>query len=408
MVDTCITLFQNKIPTNETMSFIDTSNNFSQKTYYEVNQNVFKTYQAFFIPTRLNLLIANKILANIQNLKNQWWSKIETSEKIQKNQVLIRDYQNTLKAGDMTIMGLITDGGQGLATANNGKYIGIKEGTKESLRTKEAREQKLFKAESQLKLGLKSKQEAKEFLQSKTEQEIRQIFDEAKEQFGRDIFGQGFLYRIVSNDEIANVSDLMDDEKANGIDSQKCFVPYDKGDKDGNRWYLPTPYYIAWNRENVKKLQTDSRARWQGYNFYFKEGFCWIDVNSTYLKCRLKQSSVNDVLSMSMYANNFSEKYLVCIINSTFMSKYVDTFINNTSHFQINDARQIPIIIPTKEQLQAFENLFDKAFASQKEKFEKGIDNTQALLDIQKDLDTLVYNLYFTDEEIQIIENNIK
>ena len=43
------------------------------------------------------------------------------------------------------------------------------------------------------------------------------------------------------------------------------------------------------------------------------------------------------------------------------MSLYVDTFINNTSHFQINDARQIPIIIPSKAQLKVFKTLFDKA-----------------------------------------------
>ena len=30
--------------------------------------------------------------------------------------------------------------------------------------------------------------------------------------------------------------------------------------------------------------------------------------------------------------------YFVAIINSEFISLYVDNFINNTSHFQINDA----------------------------------------------------------------------
>ena len=60
---------------------------------------------------------------------------------------------------------------------------------------------------------------------------------------------------------------------------------------------------------------------------------------------------MNDVLSMALYtkAENISEKYLICLINSKLISLYVCNFINNTSHFQINDARQLPIVIPTQK-----------------------------------------------------------
>ena len=86
--------------------------------------------------------------------------------------------------------------------------------------------------------------------------------------------------------------------------------------------------------------------------FYFKEGFCWSDINTTYLKCRIKDKSINDVKSMSLYGltnNNCPEYYMISMINSTFLSEYVDNFINNTQTFQINDARHLPIIIPDKE-----------------------------------------------------------
>lgn len=33
------------------------------------------------------------------------------------------------------------------------------------------------------------------------------------------------------------------------------------------------------------------------------------------------------------------------------MSYYVDTYVNNTKTFQINDAQQLPIIIPDKQYL---------------------------------------------------------
>ena len=149
---------------------------------------------------------------------------------------------------------------------------------------------------------------------------------------------------------MTDVSLLTDDEKENGIDpAKKIYVPYDKGDKDGNRWYLETPFAIAWSKENVRFLKTDPKARFQGYKFYFREGLCWSDINTTFLKCRKKQSSINDVKSMSLFGMSdlVPEDYIIALINSALFSYYVDTFVNNTQTFQINDARQLPIIVPT-------------------------------------------------------------
>ena len=53
--------------------------------------------------------------------------------------------------------------------------------------------------------------------------------------------------------------------------------------------------------ENVHFLKTNSGIKGQGMpvvrnpQFYFKEGLCWSDINTTYLKCRQKEKSINDV-----------------------------------------------------------------------------------------------------------------
>ena len=131
-----------------------------------------------------------------------------------------------------------------------------------------------------------------EFLDQSTEEQIANTFDRIKEAFGRDVFGQGYIYKLIDDSEIANIDSLTEDEKANGIDPSKpYYVPYDKGDKDGNRWYLETPFAIAWSKENVQFLKTDPKARYQGYTFFFKEGLCWSDINTTFLKCRKKQKN---------------------------------------------------------------------------------------------------------------------
>jgi hypothetical protein len=84
-------------------------------------------------------------------------------------------------------------------------------------------------------------------------------------------------------------------------------------------------------------------------------------------------------------------------LNSYLIFFFKKTFINSTSGFQINDARQLPIIIPNAAQLQFFENIFNRAVAIQKDKFsgkmseliaEKELDN------IQKELDKFVEEMY--------------
>ena len=229
--------------------------------------------------------------------------------------------------------------------------------------------------------------------------EIREIFDSLKAKFGRDIFGQGYIYRIVSQNEIADINSLTQEEKQNGIIGDKTFIPYDKGDRDGNKWYYETPFYIDWSRENVRYLRKDKKARFQGYNFYFKEGFSWSDIHTIEIKSRLKSGGVYDVTSMSLFSvsNLFSDKFFITILNSSLISDYSFSFVNNTPHFQINDARQIPIIVPTSAQLKEFEKIFDKAKKIKIEEFSSKITKEEAkqkLDELQKIVDKAVYKLY--------------
>ena len=125
--------------------------------------------------------------------------------------------------------------------------------------------------------------------------------------------------------------------------------------------------------------------------FYFREGFCWSDINTTFLKCRKKIKSINDVKSMSLYGmcKCVPESYIICIINSSFMSYYVNDFVNNTQTFQINDARQLPIIVPSAAQIRIFEKIFEKAIGIKV----LGYKNNGLDL-IQQELDAQVYGLY--------------
>ena len=129
--------------------------------------------------------------------------------------------------------------------------------------------------------------------------------------------------------------------------------------------------------------------------FYFREGLCWSDINTTFLKCRKKQKSINDVKSMSLYSvtDKISDDYVITVINSTFISRYVDDFINNTQTFQINDARQLPIVIPSKEELDFSKKILDQAIS-----IKKGMQTIDALPDIQDAVDAFITRLYNIDD----------
>lgn len=129
-----------------------------------------------------------------------------------------------------------------------------------------------------------------------------------------------------------------------------------------------------------------------------KEGFCWIDVNSTYLKARVKAKGIFDVLSMSLFTmTELPDWYFVSIINSEFISLYVDNFINNTSHFQINDARQLPIIIPNYTMLENLKGTVSKAVYLKRNFSSTStskVDMEEKLSLLQKELDNIIARLY--------------
>lgn len=420
MVSPAITIAQNIQTThNYSLKFKDAISDFKNPIIYETQIDIFRNAVnfVFFPPTPFNAAFYNKYNSIVRRLHEKWWPKIVTSKKIAENFNILENYRNGLQPGDIALLGTLTEGGQGLATGNNGRFVGVRENTKQAKNIINSRPKKLFEAvkTKNIALTINCKEDAKHYLSGKSEKGIIKLFDELKEKYGRDIFGQGYIFSIISDNEIAIIDELTEDEKKNGINKLKPhYVPYDKGDKDGNRWYLETPFVIDWSKEAVKILQTDPKARWQGYDFYFKEGFCWSDINTIYIKCRLKSNSVHDVKSMSLFGltEKIPEYYIISIVNSTFVSEFVEDFINNTQTFQINDARQLPIIIPNEKQLSEFKYLFDKAVKIKKLQFSNQISKEEAeekLNPIQEQLDKLVYELYgLTGEEINIVENFYK
>lgn len=424
LVDTCIFIVQKKkLEKNNKINFIDLRNvEIDALNNVKKDSNIFtwekilkKTFDttiytknkfidsslyltsfnfAIFTPTKKNLLINDKIVSKINRDYNNYWQIIKTSSAMEKSKSIIKDYNNKLKDNSVTLLGLITLGGQGLATGNNGEFIGVLNRTKEAERIKNQRIEKFYallvnnkkflnKFSELSKLNAFEKFE-KCFNKFK-EEKIRNYFILAKKEFGRDIFGQGFLYKIIHDDEVAEANKLSKTDKESGVkNGKRIYVKYDKGDKDGNKWYFQTPYYIKWNQSTVKWFVENSGHPGVGMPvirnkiFYFKKAFCWSNIlnpNSKYIKCRMNNESVYDVASMSLTSINdkVSNEYLICLLNSNYAFEFLRNFLNSTVNIQINDIRKIPVVIPSKKINDEFKELYFEAKKIKIEFYQKKI-----------------------------------
>jgi hypothetical protein len=84
-------------------------------------------------------------------------------------------------------------------------------------------------------------------------------------------------------------------------------------------------------------------------------------------------------------------------MNSYFAAYYIDSFVNSTSHCTTGDAKLIPIIIPTKEQLALCKSLFDKIIKLKKvskKSYSENEISTREINIIEKELDKFVCELY--------------
>ena len=148
MVDTCITSFSKLSPKENIIKFLDGSKDLKAPDIYSIYQSIYIETQnsVIFKPTEYNLKIYDLYGKKVKDLYEKWWDKISTSKNISKNERELQVYRESLKPGDLTLLGLITEGGVGLQTGNNGKYIAVRKSTKWAKNIIDSRPKKLAEA----------------------------------------------------------------------------------------------------------------------------------------------------------------------------------------------------------------------------------------------------------------------
>ena len=362
----------------------------------------------FFEPSKRNAALYNRFMEPMRRLTAEWWGHIETSAKFEKNRSSIEAYLGALKPGDVTLVGLACDGGQGMRTANNGRFLGYLEDTHQAGAIHKRRRALEKQWELNSKVAPAYRRLAAKGLP------FEQTADALKEQFEgeknwRDVLGlaRGEIYRIVRRSDVYDVSDLQEADRTRliheGIRGKRCWVPFRKGDPEGNKWVSFDPLYICWSAENVKWLHSNSGHSEpnmpvvRNAHIYFTTGVTWTAVaNHVPLKARLQPACVFDADSMRLTpVGALSSTAFLAVLNANVFSYAKWRFVKNTQKYEIGDLRALPIVVPTAGQQKRLESLAQRAIEVQTDILQNGRTDRRAELDaIQREVNEAVEELY--------------
>lgn len=348
-----------------------------------------------FVPIGSYERIDKKILEISGSIYSKFDSALSNAKKKMKESEKIKDHLISRKPGDITLLGLLCVGSQGLVTGNNSKYLGLRP------RSIEERDQ-VWKKFVEL-LSKHSRIVEKTEYSEEVASEYYKIAEEIKlRKKDPTLFGKRFLYRIVEDRNIKSYRSLTKLEMNEGIECENCaWVMYFRGNEEGDIWKVNNPEYIFWSRENVDELRKGEKtnSRWQGSDYFFKPGFGWVDYFGAKLKGFYVEPTVYSKNVVKFHSELLEDEFLLGVLNSAYISFYVRNYITNTRTLQINDGKLIPIIIPTKEQAERITNYVKKILnlKSELELSEDGNMRQRLMGQISRNeemIDDLVFDLY--------------
>jgi len=310
---------------------------------------------AFFEPTQMNLRLHDQFMSRIKGLAEKWEPELQDVTTLKNNTEKISEKHTTkLEVGDVSILGLLTLGGQGLSTDKNSKYMSFLEGTEEA--------EELAGRNPDFELNEHNENEYK------------------------------YLDMVITEDKVADPSNLTSEEKLNGIDSSKgaTWVPIEKGFRQSDLYYKSKVEYINWSRDSLEKIQSYRNGILKNIDYYFEPGVFLSIGGFANLKARYTNNRAVDHtgnIFTSTLPEKLSEKYLTGILNSEIPIHITESFINSTG-METADLRLIPIPIPTEKQRESVESLVDRAIEVQQGK------SSESLESIQVEVEEIVKDLY--------------
>lgn len=359
------TMIMQLVNTKQETGCVNYYDNLESSSCYECDKLLFKKniLSRFFVPNQQNIDLYNFIqvplIAQYEQTKKTLTRDGSITSEVRRE--TIKSVSETLTPGSLTFLGLISDGDQGLVTGNNSKYLGVICSDENKVLEIESKFVDILNNEGNLDITLDAFRSDRQYYYNKAE--------ELKSQKGKPaLFGRFFLYKIVNPADVRKYEELTPEEQKNGT-VDDCWIEYYRGNAEGLRWSVPTTEVINWRKEYVHELKNNDNSRWQGESYYSTTGYGWVD----YFTDRLKGFCVGvgpyskNVIKMHSSCPLVSDKYIIALLNSEFISTYVKSMITMTHTLQINDGRLIPILVPTPEEHDEIISIVDRIIAGEDE-----------------------------------------
>jgi hypothetical protein len=412
--------------------------------------------KVFFTPNEKNLKLYEKFMPKMNELHQKWWSKIKSSKDIQKNKKEIEKYLKTLKPGDVTILGLITEGGQGLATADNGRFLAVLEGTEEAKRIEERLEEFERKWERKEPKIFENYQELLEtHSRNGALDKLRKKFEEKELEFPR-----GFIYKVIKKEDVFDAASYLESlapetrdimrrviifggipekesdvkslwkllklpgdlkgldedlkeklkEEYRGLINEGKWIVLEKNTRQEEIYWAPNTYSIDWSRGSVKWLFENSGKKGTAMpvirnpEYYFRGGVSISSISESQFRVKIAEHTVFEHKShvlepRPIIEDLFSANYLMAFLNSNFAFYLTKEYLNHTVEPELNDLRLLPIIIPAETQRKEIEALVDEAIEIQKKRYasetgDEKLELWKELLRVQNKINEKVEGVY--------------
>jgi len=316
--------------------------------------------------------------------------------------------EQQVAASRFVLLGLVTEGGQGLATADDRRFLAAIDGTEEALEVRER--QTKFEA-----LALERPEPAARYRALRNdgldrEQALVQLSQEFEVgDLGWPRIG---LLRVAPASGVRHAP-LTPEEIESGLDGDDFWVPFEKGDDSdeggGARWRRDNPIVIDWSREAVALLRARAKQKESHRKPYFRNehlwgrpGVTWNRVAS-YLRARIVPAGgifCSEAPTIVPTTGWLSVDSLLAVLNAPVADFLLRTFLGSRMHIEIGDIRRIPIPVLGAAESRRLTDLGARALAA-KQALDEGRPG-ESLSPIESEIDHFVRDLYGIDRDADL------
>lgn len=289
------------------------------------------------------------------------WQLLSETRRLErwKDEARRTGFYDRLQPGvDFVLLGLVVEGGQGLATADDRRFLAAIDGTREADSARA--NQKAYEARLASNAGLMAEYRSLRANGRDLEGALLEMVDRHRPQeLGWPRSG---LVRVAPHGAVRR-SRLLPGEVKAGVSEGTHWVPYEKGDTSsveggGARWVRENPIVIDWSPESVQLLRQRARQEESYRKPYFRNEHLWGQGGVTwnrvgrYLRARrVPDGAIFSDMSPTIRptVDWLPVDALLALLNAPVTDFLVRTFHGSLMHLEIGHLRAVPIPVLTAD-----------------------------------------------------------